>query len=102
MLYLYIHNVTRPRGVLARGTADYDVAVQVNTVQLARFPVYNHKRDDGYSVLLQRIAEESARAEKCCHARPKIEKRPCAKCQPDTYKEWLFRGRIGYDGQKRV
>lgn len=100
MLYLYIQNVTSPvRGVLTRedGMADYDVAVQINVVQLAFFTIYNHRREDGWAVLLKRIADEAPMAEKCTHVEPKKSKRPCAKCQPEAYKVWRFRMSSGYN-----
>ncbi len=101
MLYLFVQNVTSPKvGVLARedGTADYDVAVQINNLELAAFSVYNFPREDGWAELLARIAEEGKLAKACSHRKPKAERRPCAKCQPGAYKEWIFRQNIGYTG----
>ena len=46
------------------GTADYDVAVQLNTLQIARMTIKNHKRSDGWAALLQRIVDEENRRAK--------------------------------------
>jgi hypothetical protein len=45
--------------MLARpdGTADYDVAVQINTLQLAHFQVKNFPRNAGWAKLLERIGQ---------------------------------------------
>lgn len=70
MLYCYIQNITgesapRHKGdpilrMLARpdGTADYDVAVQINTLQLAHFQIKNFPRNAGWAALLERIGQQ--------------------------------------------
>jgi hypothetical protein len=58
-LYVLIHNVSRPD---TTEVCDYEWRAQINDRVLAQGLVVDHRREDGWIALLQRVVDDATKA----------------------------------------